>query len=235
VSRKTAEAERKARVEEMRRAQKQSDRRRTFLVIGAAVALAALLIGVVVYVVLDTAVDRDLGKVGLAAGAAACDPVITSTADGTSVHVGPGTEKDSVTSVKYDSVPPTHGEHFATPEMQARAFYTASDRPKVETLVHNLEHGYTILWYTDDLPADQVATLKKAADLARKDENTAGKFIVSAWDEAYGAYPAGKTVGISHWGKDNSFRQMCEGFSGAVLERFVAEHPWSNAPEPNAA
>jgi hypothetical protein len=235
VSRKTAEAERKARLEEMRRTQHQADRRRTFLVLGAAGGLAALLVGSVVWVVLGTAKDRDLGKVGLAAAAAACDPVVTSAADGTSVHVGPGTDKDTVTSVKYDSVPPTHGEHFATPEYPARAFYTVADRPKIENLVHNLEHGYTIVWYTDDLPADQKATLQKASDLARKDPNTAGKFIVSAWDDAYGAYPEGKKIGVSHWGKDHSYRQMCGGVSGAQLEKFVADHPWSDAPEPNAS
>jgi hypothetical protein len=234
VARKTAEAERKARIEEMRRTQQQADRRRTFLVLGAAGGLVALLVGGVVWAVLSTAKDRDLGKVGLAAAAAACDPVITSTAEGTSVHVGPGTDKADVQTVKYDSVPPSHGEHFATPEYPARAFYTSADRPKVETIVHNLEHGYTVVWYTDDLAADQKATLQKASDLARKDPKTAGKFIVTAWDPAYGTYPAGKKVGITHWGKDKSFRQMCGGVSGAVLESFVDAHPWSDAPEPGA-
>lgn len=235
MARKNAEAERKARLEEMRRAQQRQDRRRTYMVLGAAGALAALLIGGVVWVVIDTAEDRDLGKVGLTAAAAACDPVVTTEAKGESIHVGPGTDKADTTTVNYESVPPTHGEHYANPEYPNRSFYTAADRPQVETLVHNLEHGYTIVWYTNDLPDDQKAMLQKASDLARKSTSTAGKFLVTAWDESRGDYPAGKKVGITHWGKDKSYRQMCGGVSGEVIEKFIDAHPWSDAPEPNAA
>src|SRR3954454_406414 len=105
VARKTAEAERKARVEELRRAQKQADRRRTMLVIGAAGAVVAVLVGGVVWAVLNTASDRDMGKIGLASAAASCDAVIVSPKDKGSVHVGPGTDKPDVKTVKYDSVP----------------------------------------------------------------------------------------------------------------------------------
>lgn len=235
MARKTAEAERKARVDELRRAQKQADRRRTFLVLGAAGALAALLIGGVVWAVVNTAADRDMAKIGLASAAASCDDVVVSAGDTSSVHVGPGTDKPDVTKVDYDTVPPTHGEHFASPEYPSRAFYTVADRPKMETLVHNLEHGYTVLWYTDGVSAEQKTQLEKIASLARKDEHTAGKFIVSAWDDTYGTYPAGKTVGISHWGKEHGYRQMCGSVSGEAIKSFVDAHPWSDAPEPNAA
>src|SRR4051794_24608310 len=131
VARNPAEAERKARVEELRRAQKQVDRRRTMLVIGAAGALVVVLVGGVVWAVLSTAADRDMGKIGLASAEASCDTVVVSPKDVGSVHVGPGTDKPDVKTVKYDSVPPTHGEHFASPEYPSRAFYTAADRPKI--------------------------------------------------------------------------------------------------------
>lgn len=235
MSRKSVEAERRARAEQLRLAQRRADRRRTMLLLAVTGTLTVVLIGAVVWVILDTAEDRDLGRIGLTATAAACDDVVVATAEGTSVHVGPGTDQADVTTVEYDSVPPTHGEHYATPEYPARAFYTADDRPQLETLVHNLEHGYTIVWYTDDISAEQRADLEKAATLARKDPNTAGKVIVTAWDESRGAYPAGRTVGITHWGAKQSYKQMCGGFSGAVLEDFIADHPWSDSPEPNAA
>jgi hypothetical protein len=234
VARKTAEAERKERVEQLRRAQQQADRRRTLLVIGAAGALVAVLVGGVVWAVLNTAADRDMGKIGLSSAAASCDAVVESPKDKGSVHVGPGTDKPDVQSVKYSSVPPTNGEHFASPEYPSRAFYTAADRPKIENLVHNLEHGYTVVWYTESASAEQKAQLEKIAGLARKDEHTAQKFVVSAWDEAYGKYPAGKTVGISHWGLDHGYRQMCGAVSGEAIKSFVEAHPWSDAPEPNA-
>jgi hypothetical protein len=149
--------------------------------------------------------------------------------------VGPGTDRPTVTQVQYATVPPSSGEHFVQPEYPARAFYTAADRPALESLVHNLEHGYTIAWYTSATPQPQVDELKRLADLARKDDNTAGKFIVSAWDDARGAFPAGRTVALSHWGANNGYRQLCGAVSGAVVKSFVAAHPWRDAPEPNAA
>ncbi|MGH3682534.1 MAG: DUF3105 domain-containing protein, partial [Natronosporangium sp.] len=36
-----------------------------------------------------------------------------------------------------------------------RGFYTPDDRPRVEQLVHNLEHGYTVLWYLPQVPDAQ--------------------------------------------------------------------------------
>ena len=35
-----------------------------------------------------------------------------------------------------------------------RKFYTEDDRPELEALVHNLEHGYTILWYDETIADD---------------------------------------------------------------------------------
>ena len=36
-------------------------------------------------------------------------------------------------------------------------FYTKDSRPELEALVHNLEHGFTILWY-DETAADDAGT-----------------------------------------------------------------------------
>lgn len=232
---KGAEKDRKARLDEASRQQARAERRRTVLVAGVAAALVIGLGAAVTKVVLGEQAGQDITRIGPSTSAAGCDPVITDPASGNNVHVGPGTQSPNVTTVRYTTVPPSSGEHHGEPEYPARAFYTATDRPALESLVHNLEHGYTVLWYTSATSATQVEDLKRISDLAREDPNTNAKFIVSAWDEARGAFPAGKTVALSHWGKDNGYRQLCGAVSGAAVKDFVAAHPWRDSPEPDAA
>ena len=235
MAKKTAEPDRKARIEQMRREQAAADRRRTLLVVGSALAVILVLAGIVTKVVLDAVADQDLSRVGLTLAGASCDAAITdpAAASGTAVHVGPGTPKPDVTKVSYTMVPPDNGEHFATPAYPAAEFYTTADRPAVETLVHNLEHGYTVVWYTSATPKAQVEQLKKVSTLARKDDKTAGKFIVAPWDESRGAFPAGKTIGLTHWGTKSGYRQLCGGVSGAAVKAFVDSYPYTDSPEPN--
>jgi hypothetical protein len=232
---KTAEKNRKARVEEMRKAQVAAERRRTILVVGAAVIAVLVLAGVVFKVVRDAQAEKDPVNVGVALAAASCDPVTNDKPSGQQVHVGPQTDKPDVTKVKYDTVPPAFGQHFVSPAYPALAFYTKDDRPRMETLVHNLEHGYTLLWYTSATPQAQIDQLKKLSDIVRGMPETGGKFIVSAWDDSYGAFPAGRTIGMSHWGATTAHRQLCGAVSGEAVKDFVTAHPATDAPEPNAA
>jgi hypothetical protein len=236
VSKKSAEAERRARVAEMRKQQESAERRRTMLIAGIAGAVVLALVGVVVFVIIGQLKDRDITRVGVPTAAAKCDKTITDKTAGASVHVGPGTDQPDKVTIKYATVPPTSGEHYAQPEYPARAFYSEADRPKMETLVHNLEHGYTVLWYAPDLPTAKIDQLRKIGDLARRDAATgAQKFIVSAWDPAYGALPSGKTVALSHWGVKGGYRQLCGDVSGTAVREFVQAHPASDSTEPNGA
>jgi hypothetical protein len=232
---KTAEKNRKARIEEMRRAQAAAERRRTMLIVGAAVVVVLLLAGVVVKVVRDAQSAKDVATVGVSLAAASCDPATSDKPSGQQVHVGPQTNQPNITKVTYPTVPPAFGEHFVTPAYPALPFYTTQDRPKMETLVHNLEHGYTVLWYTAGTPQAQVDQLKQIADRARAMPQTSGKFVVSAWDDAYGAFPAGKTIGISHWGATTAHRQLCGAVSGEAIKKFVTAYPYSDSPEPQGA
>ncbi|MGZ4650930.1 MAG: DUF3105 domain-containing protein [Kineosporiaceae bacterium] len=232
---KTMDRNRKARVEEMRRAQAAADRRRTALIVGAAVVVVIVLAAVVLKVVRDAQAEKDVASLGATPAAASCDTVTDDKPSGQQVHVGPQTNQPNVTKVAYATVPPAFGEHFVTPAYPALPFYSAQDRPRMETLVHNLEHGYTIVWYTSATPQTQVDQLKKVADLARAMPETSGKFIVSAWDDAYGSFPKGKTVGISHWGKDVAHRQLCGTVSGEAIKTFITAHPYSDSPEPQGA
>jgi Protein of unknown function (DUF3105) len=235
-----ADSDRRARVEEMRRRQQASERRRTFLVLGAALVVVLVLVGLVAFAIIDFRRDNpalaatSVADVGVDAAAASCDDVVSEPAEGVNAHIGPGTDTPDKTRVEYPSAPPSFGEHFASPQYPAAEFYTAQDRPAMESLVHNLEHGYTIVWYTEDLPAAQQDELRRISELARDMDETAGKFVVSAWDAGYGDFPEGKQVAISHWGASDGHRQYCGSVSGAVIQQFVEDYPYTDSPEPNA-
>jgi hypothetical protein len=105
----------------------------------------------------------------------------------------------------------------------------------VEQLVHNLEHGYTILWYDDTITGAGRSELEDIAASAREQSQTRGKFIVAPWDAERGRLPEGKHVALTHWGAEQGHRQLCGKVSGAVVEDFVTQYPATDAPEPNAA
>ena len=64
-----------------------------------------------------------------------------------------------------------------------RKLYTADDRPELESLVHNLEHGYTILWYDETIADDDEAMDELRGDRrqARRHREHAHKFIAAPW------------------------------------------------------
>ncbi|WP_270886461.1 DUF3105 domain-containing protein [Pedococcus sp. 5OH_020] len=233
MSNKRASQDRKARLAEIQKQQKAKERKVVIgIVIGCLVLLAALG-GVVAFAVGD-AKSKQLPNLGVSVAAAKCDPVTTDPSSGSGEHVGPGTQKPNQTSVKYATIPPSSGPHFVSPDVSGRDFYTASDRPPLETLVHNLEHGYTILWY-DGSKVKDTALLKDIADQGNKLKDSTGKFKVVEWDASRGAFPAGKVYALSHWAKDAGHRQLCGDLSGQVIVDFVKKYPASNTQEPGAA
>lgn len=211
------------------------------LVMGAALVVVVVLVAVVVVAIVDFRRDNpelaagSVSEVGVAAGEASCDEVVSEPAEGVNAHVGPGTNSPEKVRVEYPTAPPAFGEHYPAPEYPAAEFYTAEDRPAMEALVHNLEHGYTIVWYDEALPQEQQDQLRRIAELAREMDETGGKFIVSAWDAGYGELPDGKQVAMSHWGAQDGHRQYCGTVSGEVIEQFVQDYPYTDSPEPNAA
>ncbi len=237
MAKKNITADRAAKIEQMRAAQAATERRRTLIVAGAAAVVVLVLVVLVVVVVRDYRRDNpdSLPLIGVPAGSADCDAASDDTggADDVNNHVGPGTPTPDQITVEYDTVPPSYGPHYASPAFPASPFYTAEDRPAMETLVHNLEHGYTVVWYDADLPQEQVDQLEQISGIARDQDATAGKFIVSAWDDAYGELE--KPVALSHWGAEQSHRQLCGSVSGEVVQQFVDDYPSSDSPEPNGA
>jgi hypothetical protein len=243
LPKKPASQDRKARIAEIQQKEKARENRVRLQIIGGCVVILLVLGAAITYAIFDARKqqpDVALPTIGVPASAASCDPVTTDKAVGQGDHADPA----KTPKLKYDMVPPSTGHHFAQPAVDARKFYTAADRPKVEVLVHNLEHGYTVLWYDQTAGEAKKADLQKLAELTNKTEAAADKFIVSAWDPSYGALPAGKKFALSHWsatlGPDGAIltqaghRQLCGDLSGDVVKTFVEQHPKTSAPEPNA-
>ncbi len=64
---------------------------------------------------------------------------------------------DGTTATDYNSDPPTSGQHYDTPALAG--FY--DDAIPDEQLVHNLEHGYVVIYYNcSNLTADACQNLK---------------------------------------------------------------------------
>ena len=249
MTKKQVSQERKARIAQMQKQEKARERRIRLQIIAGCVALLLVLAAVITYAAFDARKkqpDVAISTFGVSAAAAACSPVTTDPAKGNGVHVGPGTSTPATTKVKYATVPPSYGPHFAQPIVADRKVYTAADKPAIENLVHNLEHGYTVLWYDQKAGEAKMDVLRKIADAANKLDASKDKFIVSPWDPAYGAFPAGKKFALSHWsatlGADKAsvasqsgHRQLCGDISGAVVKSFVESHPRTSAPEPFGA
>ena len=234
ADKKRQDRDRRAKIEEMRRAEQARERRKSMLFIGLAVVVGlALIAAAAVPAYLNSKNDpanKELSSFGVARAAADCDPVADDPATGGNDHQPDGTV------VEYAQVPPSSGSHWGAPAFPARPFYTERDRPEMEQLVHNLEHGYTILWYDDTIRGDERDMLEDLAVSAQeKREVGQNKFIVTAWDEAYGELPEGKHIALSHWGAEQGHRQLCGSISGAVVERFIERFPAADSPEPNAA
>jgi len=251
VSKKSSKSDRQAVIDEIRRKQKGAERRRGFAIVGVCALVALLIVAAAAYRPVKNWWDlrkfKDIDLASIGAPASACQDVTTQKADGNQQHVNEGE------NVKYTTAPPAFGAHWnvagVAPAPFNRKFYTDKDRPDLEALVHNLEHGYTILWYDESIAddADQLNVIDGIADKFRSDsDNFRLKFIAAPWtsdDEAEsGKFPDGMHVAISHWstkGGDNEDEQVgvfqyCEEPSGAALEKFMLDYPYTDSPEPGA-
>jgi hypothetical protein len=230
--------DRRAVLEQMRRDQQRAEKRRSYAVIAACVVVALVIIGLGAYPLIkqEQAEAGDLETLGVPAADAGCQDVVTKTAKGQNDHREEGTQ------VVYQESPPAFGPHYPQTAGFARKYYSPSDRPEVEYLVHNLEHGYNVLWY-DETIADDSEALNEVKAIASKfegDDPTTDKFVAAPWTGEDGKpFPNGAHVALTHWGlgegdAQEGIWQYCEGVSGEVVADFVEEYPYSNSPEPNA-
>jgi hypothetical protein len=230
--------DRRARVEELKRKQQAEERKKNLMLAAIGVGVAAVLIvpSTLVLMHKNKEKHRDPGTLGVTAALASCDAVLTDPATGGQDHV------DEKTHVDYATIPPSSGRHFQYPaDVNVRGFYTTKDTPTVEQLVHNLEHGYTIVWYDPKIASAQLDVLKDVGGLLR-DKAQFKKIIVAPWDTTRGPFPAGKPIAMSHWGgptkgtdvkSENGYREFCGQASGGAIEQFMTTYPATDAPEPN--
>jgi hypothetical protein len=248
-STKSAKSERQKRIDEAMKKQRSAEKRRGFAIVGVCVTVAVLIVGAAAYrpVVnwwdLRQYNNLDLADVG--AGPSVCGDIETKEATGVSDHVPTGTQVD------YKDAPPAYGAHWneanVAPAPYDDKFYGENDeRPELESLVHNLEHGYTILWY-DDTIADDRGQLAQITAIAKKfradDDNFRFKFIAAPWtqddsDEVGKEFPDGQHIAFTHWKGDSEKStgvwQYCSEVSGEALDDFMKEYPYTDSPEPNA-
>ncbi|MBB3040890.1 DUF3105 domain-containing protein [Nocardioides soli] len=247
---KPAKTDRKAVIDQMRKQQKSADRRRGAVIVTVCILVAVgIVAAAVVPILVDKWDDRELDNTALAdigEPVSACQDIETKKADGNQNHVPVDTPVD------YTTAPPAFGPHWnqagVAPASFARKFYTPDDRPALEALVHNLEHGYAILWY-DETIADDQAAMADIEAISRKfgDDNFRDKFVAAPWlstDENGKKFPDGQHIAITHWSaggngvtdpaKQVGVFQYCSGVSGAAVESFMKKYPYTDSPEPNA-
>ncbi len=233
--------DRRAKADQIRQQQKSADRRKSFLIIGVCALVGVLLLSGALFSVLRSEEESKtpLGDLGASASSAGCREPVTQDADGAGDHVAPGTDID------YPDSPPAFGTHYAAPQPMTRKFYTADDRPDVGTLVHNLEHGFTVLWYDETIAEDkaQLAAVRAITDKYPATSGLEDKFMAAPWTSGDGdGFPDGAHVALTHWtsggtngnpDKPTGVWQYCNGVSGQAVKGFVADYPFTDAPEGN--
>jgi hypothetical protein len=244
---KSDKSSRRAVADDVRRKQLRAEKRKSRMIVTVCGVIALLIIGAAAYQPLKTRWDLrkfknvDLGAIG--APASVCSKVTTKKATEAQQHVPEGT------AIDYTDAPPAFGQHYPVWEPMKRKLYSVEDRPDLGYLVHNLEHGFTIMWY-DETIADDAAKMVDLKAIAQKLKGTGNlrlKFIAAPWessDESGKKFPSGKHIAFTHWstggvgdkgtGKPVGVFQYCSGVSGAALQKFMLDYPYLDSPEPNA-
>ena len=246
MAKASKDRDRRAVVEQLRRDQARAEKRRTALIIGAAVLVGLVIVGLAAYpLVMDARTQselggRDLATLGVPAEQAGCSEVQATKATGSADHRPEGSPLD------YDASPPATGPHYPTWAPMTRKFYTPDDRPEVGYLVHNLEHGYNLLWYDESVAEDE-EELALVEAVARKFPGTdfENKFIAVPWTAEDGEpFPDGARYALTHWSLGGThgnpegqlgISQYCDELSGEVVEQFVQDYPYTDSPEPGAS
>jgi Protein of unknown function (DUF3105) len=134
-----------------------------------------------------------------AIAAESCDPM-ESFEDAGNEHVADGTEVDD-----YNSQPPTSGPHYATP---ADPGLYSSALPE-EQLVHNLEHGQIVIYFSPAIPEEMIVELQ---ELVASDP-------VGLLAVPYAAAASPSEVILTAW----THLQRCDGISVEDIDEFRSE------------
>ena len=186
MAKKSSKSDRQAVIDEIRKKQKGAEKRRGYAIVGVCSLVALLIVVAAAYRPVKNWWDlrkfQDIDLASIGAPASVCGEITTKPATGNNDHVPTNSQ------VTYESAPPAFGAHWneqgVAPAPFNRKYYTENDRPELESLVHNLEHGYTILWYDESIAddADELNLINGIADKFRSDDdNLRLKFIAAPW------------------------------------------------------
>lgn len=230
-----ANRDRRQRIEELRKQQRATERRKNFIFAGAGIIIAiGLILAAVIPTYLHDQHQKDKAK--QATKVLQLKPTAAETAAGcTGVHQDPVSPaaQHVTTAIDYSKakygdteggtppIPPSGGQHNPISLGDTNRFYPLSEQPRAERAVHNLEHGYIVIWYDSKLPASQVTKLQAIA----KDPKLS-RVLVVGWYQ--GDLPDNKHVVLTSWART----ERCSTVSDAVVSNFYAEHLNSNlSPE----
>lgn len=194
MSRKLEEKQARRAAEERRKAQQRREARRRNLV---TIGIAAVVLGLVVWLIMAERSPSGSGPIGVAMSRAGCTDIETHEDEGRD-HVDPGTP------VPYRSSPPTSGPHYGI--TADGGFYSSAVQPG--QLVHNLEHGHIVIWYRPDAPQEVIDGIERYMDETRQDLYV----IATPYEALEGDY----NYALSAWTKSRS----CTRLSGAAIDDF---------------
>lgn len=181
----SSNAARKARIEEMRRAEAARERRNRILTIGASVAVVtALVVGGVVLVRSQSDGSGKKDGASDAKGSAGDSGHFTTGKDGVRVWSGKLSRTHVATSVDYPMHPPVGGNHNPVWLNCNGNVYTSP--VKDENAVHSLEHGAVWVTYTakaakSDVDALAAKVKQTPYTLMSPYENQSGAIELTAW------------------------------------------------------
>jgi hypothetical protein len=228
-----ANRDRRQRLEDLRKQQRSAERRKNFIFAGSATFIAiALILAAVIPAYIHDQHNKQKAKQAskvlqlaptAAETAAGCLGVHQDPVSPAAVHVTSpidySKEKYGDTNGGTAPIPPSGGKHNPVSLGDTTRFYPLSLQPRPERAVHNLEHGYVVVWYDAKLPAADVDTLKTLA-------TRLPRMLVVGWDQ--GDLPDGKHLALTSWART----ERCSTASTSVIENFVSQHVDSSlAPE----
>jgi hypothetical protein len=175
-AKKSSSAERKARIEEMRRAERARERRNRVLTIGAsAVVVVGLVVGGVVLVQSQSDDDSTVAQ--------STGSFVTG-ADGVKTWKGKLSQTHVTKTVKYPTEPPVGGDHNQVWMNCNGDVYTKALNNM--NAVHSLEHGAVWVTYTSkaskaDVDALAAKVKKTPYTLMSPDDKQADPIMMTAW------------------------------------------------------
>lgn len=189
--------------EERKRAQQQKDaRRRTLTTTGIAVLVAAIVVALIVWE--RQGEEGASGEpIGVPLAQAGCGDV-ENFPDMGQEHIEVGAPHEP-----YNSSPPTSGPHYSQPALAG--FYPA-ELP-TEQVVHNLEHGQIVIWYSPELSDDVQSEMEDYVE--RENDKTPGT-TQPLLAVPFGGIEGGGSYAMTNWGN----LQSCDEFSSAAVDEF---------------